>query len=871
MKKKSAPRKQESRKTESGREIEKTGTPGAARELPPKEGVSASADALEAADATDAPSHAPAKPFPIVGIGASAGGLEAFTAFLRALPPDTGMAFVLVQHMDPKHESLLHRLLAKETSMPVNQVVDGMSVEPNRVYVIPPDTEMTIRGGILKLIARPGGAGRHTPIDTFLTALAEDQQDKAIGIILSGIGSDGTKGLKAIKAEGGITLAQDEESSRYPGMPLYAASAGCVDLVLPPEKLARELARMIRHPYLQIAPQAPEPGRPAQDNGNLRRIFRLLQAGTGVDFSNYKLSTIRRRINRRMLVRRCETLSQYAQYLSEHPDEVQALFQDVLIHVTSFFRDAELYHYLRTSVFPRICAGLESGEAIRIWVPGCSSGEEVYSIAIVLHEFLGDAANQTRIQIFATDISDADIQRARTAIYPDSAVAEVSPEQLRRYFVKVEGGYQISKPLRDLCVFARHDVTKDPPFSRMDLISCRNLLIYLNSVLQKKVLNYFHYALKPGGHLVLGKAETVSAAPELYAVEDRKANVYTKVAAPARGLTEFRDFEPDKIAAAPAKVSSPAYAFDLRKEAERLILERYSPPGFVVDGSLQIVHFQGDTSPVIRPATGEASFSLVKLVAPPLMLEIRGAIQEAKKSGAPVRHENVRFKRNGDMSITDLEVVPIEGRTPKSSDFLVLFQNLRPAGLAKLRTKAAPGSKQADAAKEIEQLRKELASTQDNLRALVEDQEASAEELRAANEEILSSNEELQSTNEELETAKEELQSSNEELTTLNEELQNRNTELSQTANDLHGLLSGVEIPIAILGKDLSLRRFTPAAETAQPDPLGCGAVHQPDPAKPRIAGFGSVGFQGNQERSRDGGRSPGSAGPLVPLAGTPV
>ncbi|HXY08277.1 MAG TPA: chemotaxis protein CheB [Terriglobales bacterium] len=754
----------------------------------------------------------PAKSFPVVGIGASAGGLEAFTTFLKALPPNTGMSFVLIQHMDPKHESMLHRLLAKDTSMPVTQVVDGTSVEPNRVYVIPPDTEMTIHGGVLKLVARPGGAARHTPIDTFLCALAEDQRSRAIGAILSGIGSDGTKGLQAIKAEGGITLAQDEESAKYPGMPLHAVAAGCVDLTLSPERIAREMARMIRHPYLQIAPQALEPDVSSADDGSLRRIFRQLRSTTGLDIANYKQTTVRRRIGRRMLLRRCETLSQYAKYLGEHPEEVKALFQDVLIHVTSFFRDSEMYEGLKATIFPRISAALEPAEPIRIWVPGCSSGEEVYSIAIALNEFLGDAPNQPKIQIFGTDISDTDIQRARTAIYSESSTSEVSPERVRRFFVKVEGGYQISKALRDLCVFARHDVTRDPPFSRMDLIFCRNLLIYLNSALQKKILSYFHYALKPLGHLVLGKSESVSAAPELYSVEDRKANVYAKVAAPMRAVTQFRAFEPEKVVAvASTAPSSPT--FDLRKEAERIMLERYTPPGFVVDAGLQVVHFQGDTSPFLKPAPGEASFSLPKLVAAPLMLEIRAAIHESKKSGALARREGVRLKRDGHTYVTDLEVVPIEGRMPKSSDFLVLFQNLRLEASTKPQSTVAARTKKTQETKEIEQLKRELASTQDSLSGLVEDQEASAEELRAANEEILSSNEELQSTNEELETAKEELQSSNEELTTLNEELQNRNTELSQTASDLNGLLNGVDIPVVILGKDLCIRRFTPAAE----------------------------------------------------------
>ena len=776
-----------------------------------KEAVSTAASGAEADIIPVIAEPSASKPFPIVGIGASAGGLEALTGFLKALPPDTGMAFVVIQHMDPTHESMLNRLLAKSTLMPVQQIADGTEVESNQVYVIPPNMDVAIRRGRLKLSARSLVPLGHNPVDTFLSALAEDQRSKAIGIILSGIGSDGTKGLRAIKAEGGITFAQDEESAKYPGMPLNAVAAGCVDLVLPPDKIARELARMNRHPYLEIAPEAFVPETPPVEDGNIRKIFRLLRASTGVDFSNYKRTTIRRRIGRRMMVRRCETLSQYAKYAGEHPDEVKALFEDVLIHVTGFFRDPEVYGYLKISVFPQILATLDPGEAIRIWVPGCSSGEEVYSIAIALMESLSDSAAQTRIQIFGSDISDKDIQKARAGIYPDSAMAEVSHERLRRFFTKIDGGYQIVKGIRDSCVFARHDVTKDAPFSRMHVISCRNLLIYLATSLQKKVLGYFHYALKPTGFLVLGKSESTTAMPGLFLLSDRKANIYAKVASPLPAITEFRPIEPEsKTKAVPAGLLPPP-AFDLRKEAERIVLERFAPPALVVDGDLQVLFFQGDTSPFIKPALGEASFNLLKLVRPDLMLEIRGAIQQAKKSGT-ARREGIHFKRNGGTAVVDVEVVPIEGRTARYPDFVVLFQHLGPLESGKQGGKAEPKSKSAAQSGEVQRLKQQLASTQDNLRDLVEDQEAAAEELRAANEEILSSNEELQSTNEELETAKEELQSSNEELTTLNEELQNRNTELTHTAADLTNVLNAVEIPIVILGADQHIRRFTPLA-----------------------------------------------------------
>ncbi len=778
-----------------------------------KETRSTDASAAESALTAQAAEPSASKPFPIVGIGASAGGLEAFTAFLKALPADTGMAFVLIQHMDPTHESMLNRLLAKDTAMDVTQIVDGMDVEPNRVYVIAPNTEATIRGGLLKLMIRPTGSIRHTPIDTFLCSLAEDQKTKAIGIILSGIGSDGTKGLQAIKAEGGITFAQDEASAKYPAMPLTAVAAGCVDLVLPPERLARELARLIRHPYLEIAAEAVAPETSPVENGGLRKIFRLLRTATGVDFANYKQTTVRRRIARRMLVRRCDTLPDYAKYVGEHPDEVKALFEDALIHVTGLFRDPGAFEYLKTSVFPQIFSLLEPGEPVRIWVPGCSRGEEVHSIAMALSEFLGDSAAQTRIQIFATDISDKDIQKARAAVYSESLTADLSREQLRRFFTKIEGGYQIIKELRELCVFARHDVTRDPPFSRMDLISCRNLLIYFTTPLQRKVLGYFHYALKPTGFLLLGKSESVGAAPALFSLSDRRANVYTRVMSPGQVVTEFRAAaEPEFKTMAPAAALLQPPAFDLRKEAERIVLERYAPPALVVDPSLQVLFFQGDTSPFLKPALGEASFSLLKLARPDLMLQIRAAVQKAKRSGA-ARRENVCFKRDGESILVDVEVVPIAGRLTKDSDFVVLFQNLRrQVPDKKQRSKVERISRSSEQAKEIQQLERELVATQENLRALVEDQEAASEELRAANEEILSSNEELQSTNEELETAKEELQSSNEELTTLNDELQSRNLELTQTAGELNNLLNTVEVPIVILGADRRIRRFTPSA-----------------------------------------------------------
>lgn len=794
--------------------LQKQSTPSSREHAERREGMHLKkAEDHDIAVASTPSAQANNKTFPIVGIGASAGGLEAFSAFLKALRVDTGMAFVLVQHMDPTHESLLNQLLAKQTAMPVIQVKDGMAVEPNCVYVIPPNSDMTIRDGKLRLVACHAGVAPHNPIDSFLCALAEDQRTRAIGVILSGIGSDGTKGLQAIKTEGGVTFAQDEMSARYSGMPMNAAATGCVDLVLSPDKISRELARMSRHPYLEVAQPPISPELPPGKDANLFKIFRVLRSATGVDFMHYKQTTIQRRISRRMMVRRCETLGQYVKYLEAHPDEAKDLFQDVLIHVTAFFREPKVLQTLQKMIFPRIIASLPPGKSVRFWVPGCSSGEEVYSIAFALREHLGEAAASTAMQIFGTDISDSNIQIARAAIYSQNSTAGLSSERLKRFFVKTEGGYQVVKPIREMCVFARHDLTKDPPFSRMDLISCRNVLIYLQPTLQRKVLDFLHYALKPSGFLILGKSEGVSASRNLFVLEDRKANIYSKLQAVTRPLPEFRVVEHEKSAEPLPSAPQLAPLSELRKTVERMILDRYAPSGLIVDPRLRIIHFQGDTSSFLRPASGEPSFDLLKLVRPELMLEIRSAVQEAKKLGIPARREGISFKRNGKVHRTDIEIVPIESPTGKGTVYLVLFRNQR----ASIEEKLTPASVKKAAMKaeieERERLRKQVTSLQGQLRSLMEDHEAATEELRAANEEILSSNEELRSTNEELQTAKEELQSTNEELTTLNDELQNRNLELSQTASDLNSLLNAVEIPIVILGNDRSIRRFTPTGE----------------------------------------------------------
>ena len=526
--------------------------------------------------------------FPIVGIGASAGGLEAFTQLLGALPVDTGLALVLVQHLAPQHESMLTALLSHATKLPVHEARDGMRVAPNHIYVIPPNTNLAVLHGRLSLMPRTEARGRHLPVDFFFRSLAADMKERSIGVILSGTASDGTEGLRVIKAEGGLTFSQDEKSAKYDGMPHSAIAAGVVDFVLPPEGIARELARLGRHPYIaQPAAKAEDPL--PESDGELSKVFILLRSATGVDFSFYKPPTLRRRIARRMALHKIGSLAHYVRFLRQTPHEVDALYQDLLINVTSFFREPEAFEVLKRRVFPRLLKDRQAQTPIRVWVPGCSTGEEAYSIAIALLECLGHKGAGVPVQVFATDVSERAIDKARAGIYPAGIGADVSPARLRRFFAGHDGGFQISKAVRDVCVFARQDVTKDPPFSRLDVISCRNLLIYLGPVLQKRVIPTFHYALKQGGVLLLGGSETIGGFADLFTLADSRHKLYTRKPA-AHRLEIAAPLQSDLDAAAePGHPAAPAptAGFDYQKEADRILLGKYTPSGVVVNEDLE--------------------------------------------------------------------------------------------------------------------------------------------------------------------------------------------------------------------------------------------------------------------------------------------
>ena len=754
--------------------------------------------------------------FPIVALGASAGGLEAVRELLRALPPNPGMAFVVIQHLDPTRESALSALLGRATKLPVSEAKNKLRIQPNRVYVVPPNRVMRVVARRLKVTPRKTEKELRMPIDQFLESLADEAGDQAVGVILSGNGSDGTHGLLAVKAAAGVTFAQDEKTAKYTAMPASAIAAGCVDFVLPPAEIAKELVTLVGRPVGATVPLVPSTSKTRGEERAFEEILALLRQCVGVDFAHYKRPTLDRRIRRRMGLHRLGTLRHYADYLRGHLPEVQELFNDILIHVTGFFRDKAVFATLKKKIFPKLIKGRAPEEAIRIWVPGCSSGEEVYSLAIVLMEFLAEREAYFPLQFFGTDINVRALERARAGFYLANIIADVSPERLRRYFVKSDKGYRISKSIREMCVFARQNLTVDPPFSNLDLISCRNVLIYLGMPLQRKIFPVFHYALRPDGYLLLGASETIGSFVELFTLADKKSKLYAKkpvVSRPAftfgRGLQEGTMDAPLALLGAASQVA--AVKPEVQKQADRLVLSHYSPSGVVVNRQMDVLQFRGHTTPYLEHPHGDASLNLMRMAREGLMSDLRAAINKAAKRNQRVRQENIRVRGEGRI---DIEVLPFTVPPTQERLYLVIFEPVpeveRAAGKKGRRSerRAQPAE-----SRELSHLSDELASTRESLQAIIEEQETTNEELRSANEEILSSNEELQSTNEELETAKEELQSTNEELTTLNDELESRNNELENVNNDLHNLLGSVNIPIVFVSADLRIRRFTNVAE----------------------------------------------------------
>ncbi len=745
----------------------------------------------------------------IVGVGASAGGLEAFSELLKNLPTDTGMAFVLVQHLDPRHGSVLAELLASWTRMPVIQVHGDIPVQHDQVYVIPPNATMVIANRMLKLNP-PSESPSHQrrPVDIFFKALAEDVHSDAIGIVLSGAASDGTLGLEAIKAEGGITFAQDT-TAKFDGMPRSAIAAGFVDFILSPRSIAQELATIARHPLR---------AQPAENRleyrSTLDKILMLLRNQTGVDFEQYKEATIHRRLERRMVVQKTATAEQYFELLQREPAEVDALFDDCLIKVTEFFRDAAVFDALKKAVFPAIVRDRGRRDVLRVWVPGCSSGEEVYSIVISLLEYLEAEGISISVQMFGTDASDRVVEKARTGIYNDSGVTDLSPERLRRFFVRTDSGYQVRRDVRDLCTFARHNLGKDPPLSHMDLISCRNLLIYFAPALQQRVIETLAYALRPTGCLLLGPSENTGRLAELFDPMDEEHKIYRKKADIGARTLEFITSlisEPAAGLEAPARVEHHASKGGVQTFVDRMLLSRFGPSGVVVDKNFRIVEFRGEVDSFLRTSGGQANLDLLTVVREDLAVHLRSAIEDAHNRRTTVRLDEIQVRQDRAFHFVRITVIPV---SIHSSDpySVVLFENLADSTelalkrVATLPTPPLPPAIFENPDRHIEHLEQELASSREYLQSIIE-------EMRSTNEEAQSANEELQTSNEELQTTKEELQASNEELNTVNAEMQSRNVQLGQANDDLVNLLGSISTPIVMVDNDLRIRRFTPMAE----------------------------------------------------------
>jgi two-component system, chemotaxis family, CheB/CheR fusion protein len=770
----------------------------------------------------------PVAGFPIVGIGASAGGLPAFEAFFSGMPVDTdpGMAFVLVQHLAPDHKSILTDLIRRYTRMQVFEVTDGMVVQPNCAYIIPPNRDMAFLNGRLQLMEPSAPRGQRLPIDFFFRSLAQDQRERAIGIVLSGTGSDGTLGVRAIKGQGGMVMAQNPESTEYDGMPRSAIDTGLVDYELPPAEMPAQLMAYADQAFGK--PSKPVSAQSPKAENALNKIFILLRAQTSHDFSQYKPNTIQRRIERRMAVQQIEAMDEYLRYLHHTPAEVESLFRDLLIGVTNFFRDPEAFKALEEQVIPKLFADKPAGAVIRVWTPGCSTGEEAYSLAILFRERLEALKQGFKVQVFATDIDNQAIAVARVGLYPASIAADISPERLKRFFsAEPEGSaYRMHKDIRDLLVFSEQDVIKDPPFSKLDLISCRNLLIYMGGDLQKKLIPLFHYALNPGGFLFLGTSETVGEFLNLFTVLDRKFKLYQSrndfYDAQQPGMGRLRPpmiVSKQLVPRIPVKAAGPK-KLPLRELTEQALFKQLAPSGVLVNSQGDILYLHGRTGRYLEPAPGEAGVNnILKMAREGLRHDLTIALHKSAGTKEKVRHPGLRIKTNGDFAAVDLTILPVAtgfAETTEATLYLVILEepplfHPQEAPMA-VALQAGKEADVPDTDTRVAVLKQELRAKEEYLQAANEELETSNEELKSSIEEMQSINEELQSTNEELETSKEELQSVNEELATVNTELQNKVADLSRANNDMNNLLAGTGIATIFVDHQLRILRFTPAA-----------------------------------------------------------
>ena len=739
--------------------------------------------------------------FLVVGIGASAGGLDAFKQLVKAIPVDSGMAYILVQHLDPSHDSILCELLQKSTLIPVHEVTDNIEVQPDHIYVIPPNKLLTATDGILKLTKRPPKFYNNLPIDLFFSSLAEIHQSQAIGVIMSGTGKDGTEGLKAIKQQGGITFAQHHQSAGFNEMPQSAINAEVVDFILSPEEIVHQLIELSN--FFRKDNSAEKIPEATPDDIHFKQILNIIDLQKGVDFIYYKQATIRRRIARRMVLRNLATLQDYLEYLKITPTEVDILFKDILIPVTEFFRDARTYDNLCKVYFPALVKGKKNPESFRVWSVGCSTGQEAYSIAICLFEYFSTQAEHCKLQVFATDISEQAIIRARSGLYSATEVATVSPERLKKFFTKTTGGYQVNKTIRNLCVFANHNILTDPPFAGIDLVTCRNVLIYMDLFLQRKAMAVFHYSLNEKGMLLLGKSESVGNSSDLFAVYAEKDKIYSRNSVPGRFThittkrrMEFLSDGHDK----PVKENRPND--DFQKSADEIVLS-LAPSGVIVNDHFEILQFRGATGDWLESAPGKPSASVLKMVKQGLSVDLRTLLHKVKTSRQAFIKEGIVLETRGDRKLVTIEVIPILNTI--NIYYLILFKNTSVSPVLK-RDRVTKGKKITNGESRALRLEKELSETRENMRTITEGQEAGNEELLSANEELLSGSEELRSLNEELEISKEELQSTVEELSVANQELTFRNDELTYSRQYAEAIITTISQPLIVLSKDLQIK-----------------------------------------------------------------
>ncbi|WP_437280745.1 CheR family methyltransferase [Sorangium sp. So ce375] len=807
------PEQKKSRRTQLGAPAQDDAAPLAVRAAAPGRAPAPLQDAGESAAAGE-PLTGRELRFPVVCVVASAGGRGAIAELLRRLPSrDTSLALVLIYSADPGEIPLLE-LVVQSSPLPVAELRPGMQLVPGRVLVLPPEMQATLAGMSVELA--PLGEGGPGPADLFLRSLAGELGSSAVAVVLSGAGSDGALGLKDVKAEGGVTFAENPRGAERPALPRSAIAAGGVDFTLSVEEIAAELVRMGRPGHV-LAPWLRQ-GTPSGVDSDLSKLLRLLHAAVGVDFSQYKKSTLKRRIQRRMTLHRLATLQDYLDHVKAHPGEIEDLYQDLLIKVTTFFRDPGAFAALKTHVFPVLMHNRPQDSPVRIWVPGCSTGEEVYSLAISLLEFLEADATDHAIQIFGTDLSEAAIQQARSGVYIESIAMDVSPSRLRRFFVRVQGGFQVNKSVRDLCIFSRHNATADPPLSKLDLTSCRNLMIYLEPSLQRRLLQTFHQALKPTGFLLLGSSESLTTMPDLFGVVDRTHRIFCKRAASAAahslGLAALALPSAPVVALAAEKKQREPEGLGMdavRKEADAIVMARYAPAGVVIDEEMQIVQFRGKTGPYLEPSPGDASLHLFKMAREGLVLGLRTAIDASLNSGAMARKEQIKVRQDEKIRYVDVEVWPLKMRLPQGRCFLVIFSESGAPRPDRPGSDPAPSDTQKDL--EIVQLRRELVTTREYLQSLIDELEATNEELLCTNDELLASNDELHRMNDALEGAHEELQSANQELTTINEELSSSNVALGLANDELRKLLGGMNIPMLVVDADLRIRRAAGAAD----------------------------------------------------------